>query len=290
MSARGLVPLAFVALSLGCGGDVDPAATTPAGLTCGVPKQARSLVIARFSFVRADPMRATVSDGFDLDGVNTAGGSPTGCGRADFTAPDGRTGVDNQLAQLIPAVDAMTGGALDGAIQGAINNGQLLIALTFEGLDSRCDDPDVTVVIRRVAGVPFVGSDMLVDPGQTFDVMHDQPVTRARGRVRGGVLTIDPTDMPLPIAVFGVRFVINLSRAQIRLRFSETGAEGTIGGGINVEEFTREVNTFEIPTALRSLVGTTLRLTADLAPGADGRCQQVSAAMSLLTRPVFVNP
>ncbi len=288
MSARALLPVALVAI--GCGGDVDAPAAAPSAVTCAVPKQARSVVIARFSFVRANPMRATESDGFDLDGVATTGGSPTGCGRADFTAPDGRTGIDNQLAQLIPAVDAMTGGALDGAIQGAINNGQLLIAFTFEGLDSRCDDPDVTVLIRRVAGVPFVGSDMLVDPSQTFDVMHDQPVTRARGRVRGGVLTIDPTNIPLPVAVFGVRFVVNLSRAQIRLRFTEGGADGTIGGGINVEEFTREVNTFEIPNALRSLVGTTLRLTADLAPGSDGRCQQVSAAMSLTTRHVFVNP
>jgi hypothetical protein len=288
VSARVLLPVAVVAI--GCGGDVDPPAAAPSAVTCAVPKQARSVVIARFSFVRANPMRATESDGFDLDGVATTGGSPTGCGRADFTAPDGRRGVDNQLAQLIPAVDAMTGGALDGAIQGAVNNGQLLVALTFEGLDSRCDDPDVTVVLRRVGGTPFVGSDMLIDPGQTFDVMRDQPATRARGRVRGGVLSIDPTDIPLPIAVFGVRFVLTLYRAQLQLRFTEGGAEGVIGGGINVDAFTREVNTFEIPNALRSLVGTTLRLTADLAPGSDGRCQQVSAAMSLMTRHVFVNP
>jgi hypothetical protein len=90
--------------------------------------------------------------------------------------------------------------------------------------------------------------------------------------------------------VFGVRFVLTLYRAQLQLRFTEGGAEGVIGGGINVDAFTREVNTFEIPNALRSLVGTTLRLTADLAPGSDGRCQQVSAAMSLMTRHVFVNP
>jgi len=290
MNHRAPLALGLLALSLGCGGDAEPPAAAPAGLTCGVPKDSRSVVVARFSFVRADPMRAGVADGFDLDDTASTGGGTTGCGRADFTSPDGARGVDNQLSQLIPAVDAMTAGALDGAIQGAVNNGQLLVALTFEGLDSRCDDPDVTVVLRRVAGVPFVGSDMLVDPGQTFDVMRDQPVTRARGRVRGGVLTIDRTDIPLPVAVFGVRFVLNLYGARMRLRFTEGGAEGVIGGGISVEEFTREVNTFEIPSALQTLVGTTLRLTADLAPGDDGRCRQVSAAMSLLTRPVFVNP
>lgn len=290
MKRRAPLALLALALGLGCGGEADPPAAGPAGLTCAVGKDARSVVIARFSFVRADAMRAAVSDGFDLDDAITTGGGTTGCGRADFTSPEGARGVDNQLAQLIPAVDAMTGGALDGAIQGAVNNGQLLLALTFEGLDSRCDDPEVTVVMRRVAGVPFVGSDQLIDPGQTFDVMRDQPATRARGRVRGGVLTIDRTDIPLPVAVFGVRFVLNLYGARMRLRFTEQGAEGIIGGGISVEEFTREVNTFEIPNALRSLVGSTLRLTADLAPGADGRCQQVSTAMQLVGRPVFVNP
>lgn len=287
--SRGALALSLAA-SLGCSSEPDDLSSLPAGLTCDVPKDKRSLVIARFRFVRAEAMRPGVADGFDLDGVVTAGGATTGCGRADFTAPDGTPGIDNQLSQLIPVVDAMTGGALDGAIQGAINNGQLLVALTFEGLDNRCNDPDVTVVLRRVAGMPFVGSDMLVDPGQTFDVMRDLPVTRARARVRAGVLTIDPTDIPLPVAVFGVRFVLNLYGARLRLRFTETGAEGLIGGGISVAEFSREVETFEIPSSLRSVVTSTLRLTADLAPDSDGRCQRVSAAMSLLARPAFVNP
>ncbi len=290
-------PLARVCLwsllAVGCADDgAAPAApAAPTGLRCEVPKRTPSMVLARFAFVRSDPMRAMVSDGFDLDGAVTAQGGVTGCGRGDFTGPDGTQGVDNQLAQLLPAVDAMTGGALDGAIQGAINNGQLLMTFTLEGLDNRCDDPDVTLVFSRVAGMPFTGSDMLVDPGQTFDLMRDAPRTRIRARIAGGVLLTERTDLPLPVAVFGVRFVLNIYGARMRLALRDDGgATGVLGGGISIDEFMREANTFDIPNQLRSTIGTTMRLVADLAPGADGRCQQLSTAVSVVARPAFVNP
>jgi hypothetical protein len=32
-------------------------------------------------------------------------------------------------------VDSMTGGAFDGLIQAAVNNGQLLVAVTLDGVD-----------------------------------------------------------------------------------------------------------------------------------------------------------
>lgn len=286
---------ALLALSLatiaGCSDDAAPVADAGPGIRCESPKGASTMVIARFGFVRADPMRQGVSDGFDLDDHDSAPGDPIGCGRQDYTAPDGRHGVDNQLALLIPVVDSMTGGALDGAIQTAINNGQLLMTVTLEGLDNRCDDPSVTMLFRRVTGMPFVGSDMRVDPGQTFDQTRDLPVTRANGRVVGGVFTSDAVNIPLPVEVLDARFTLNLYGARMRLRFDDNGgAEGIIGGGISISEFTTTAEMFNIPTALRGAIGTTMRLVSDLAPNADGRCQQLSAAVSATLRPAFVNP
>lgn len=269
-----------------------PVVTADAGpvLRCDVSKPP-TMVFSRFAFARLDTMRAGVADGFDLDDHDSYTGDSVGCRRPDYTAPDGRAGIDNQLAVLIPVVDSMTGGALDGAIQGAINNGQLLVAFTVEDVQSRCDDPDVTLVVRRASGMPFVGADMRLDPGQTFDVVRDAPVTRVHGRIVGGVLTTDPVDLPLPVEVLTARFTLNLYGARIRMRFDDNGGgEGVIGGGISIEEFTEVVSTFKIPTSLRDAVGSTMRLVADLTPDADGRCQRLSAAVAITLRPAFLNP
>jgi hypothetical protein len=287
--ALGASLLACAALLAGCGDTPD--ASPDAGARCEVAKGSATMVISRLAFVRADATRTGVADGFDLDGHDSASGDPIGCGRQDYVGPTGALGVDNQLAQLIPLVDSMTGGVLDGALQTAINNGQLLVSITLDDLQNRCDDPSVTVTLRRVAGMPFVGSDMRVDPGQTFDLNRDAPITRARGRVQGGVLSIDATDIPLPVEVLDARFILNLYGGRMRVRLDEGGGgEGILGGGISVAEFSATAERFTISTALRGAVGTTMRLMADLAPNADGRCQNLSAAMVVSLRPAFVNP
>ncbi len=290
MAAREHLRACALALAA-CAGCADDVSTAPTGRRCPVPEGRATMVIARFAFVRADPMRAEVAEGLDLDDRVTAAGEPTGCGRPDFTAPDGRRGVDNQLARLLPAVDQMTGGALDGLVQGVINNGQLLVAFSLEGLEDRCDDPDVTLVVQRVAGTPFVGNDGLLDPGQTFDLQRSEPITRARGRVEGGVFSLTPTRIPLPVAVLDARFVLNMYGARARLRLDEAGgARGVLGGGISVAEFGAEVERFGIDPPLRGVIRTSMRLAADLAPDEGGSCQQVSAAVEVLARPAFVNP
>jgi len=247
-------------------------------------------VIARFGFVRAEVDRPTVAAGFDLDGRVSTGSDALGCRQADFTSPEGTQGVDNQLARLLPIVDGMTGGALDGAIQGALNSGQLLVALSVEGVDDPTDDPCVILVVERVAGMPFVGSDMLVDQGQTFDVLRDERATRVDATLTGGVVEAGPFTLPLPIAVLDVRMVLNLYNARFRARLRDDGGmEGLVGGGMSVAEFSQEVMRFGIPTEQMSAIGTALRVFADLTP-VEGRCTQVSAGITFDARLAFVNP
>ncbi len=286
-TSSGVARLALCAALAGCGDDAPP----PEPQRCPVVKREATLVIARLGFVRGDPMRDGVSDGLDLDDHDSTVGDAVGCGRPDFIAPDGRRGVDNQLARLLPAVDQLTGGALDGLIQGAINNGQLLVALTLEDLDDRCNDPDVTLVVRRVQGAPLVGADNLLDPGQTFDLTRAEPVTRARGRVTDGLLTVAPTRIPLPVAVLDARFVLNFYSARARIRLLADGnAEGILGGGVSVREFGAETERFGIDPPVRDVIRTTMRLTADLAPDESGACQHLSAAVAIVARSAFVNP
>jgi hypothetical protein len=248
-------------------------------------------VLVSYGFVRVDPMRAGVADGFDLDGHRSVMGDPEGCRHADFTSPDGVPGVDNQVARLLPVVDSMTGGAFDGLIQAAVNNGQLLVAVTLDGVDDLRDDACVTLTFQRVQGTPFVGSDMRLDTGQTFDLTRDEPITRTPGRIRGGVIEAGPFDLPLPFAALDARFIVDLRGARVRAQLRPDGSfSGVIGAGISWQEFGDTVSRYGIGAELqRSLTGA-LRLFADLAPDAEGVCRQISVGMRFDARPAFVNP
>lgn len=294
---RALAAAALAALTAaGCGdgsmntqGDGGADATTDAPAACPPTSRTLTFVMARMAIVRTAPMMDEVAEGFDLDDRVSPIGESATCRQADLTSPSGERGIDNQLARLVPLVDQMTGGALDGAIQGAINNGQMLVTVTVDGVDDMCNDPAVDVQLRRVSGMPFVGSDMLVDPGQTFDVMRDTPSARTTGRIVNGVLETDPANLPLPIAILDARFVLNFYDARLRLAINTNGdGAGLIGGGISLAEFTSVVEDLTIPSALMMTVKGALALYADLDRNAMGKCERISGAMRLMARPAFV--
>jgi hypothetical protein len=266
-------------------------AAVEARVACPPPSSRMSFVFARISFVREVPGRLDVADGFNLDNRVSAIGDPLTCRQADMTSPDGRIeGIDNQLARLIPTVDQMTGGALDGAIQAAINNGQMLVAATVTGVDDLCDDPEVEVTLQRVAGMPFVGSDMAVDPGQTFDLMRMATMSRVRGRISGRTLETEPADVPLPVAILDAQFTVNFYGARMRMTMTQDGADaaGIIGGGISLREFMTILEPLNIPNSLRMSVNGGLSIFADLDRDAMGKCQKISGALQLMLRPAFV--
>nr|MBK7066128.1 hypothetical protein [Deltaproteobacteria bacterium] len=183
-------------LALGCSGDeVDPFAG-PVPSQCPSTPMERSLVVTRMRFVKAT--MPGVVDGFDLDGRVSRNDDAASCRRVDFTSPDGTAGVDNQLSLLVPVLETQTAGALDEAVQAAINSGQLLLSMSIEGLDDRRDDPCVQLVFRQLRGMPFVGSDHRLDPGQTFETARDQPVSRVTGRMRDGVIEPAPSPWRFP--------------------------------------------------------------------------------------------
>lgn len=284
--ARPLVLALLAGLGVACGEAPDPAAPP-----CDSPGRRRAAVLSSFAFVRADAAAGSRVEGFDLDGRVSAAGEVAGCRQGDFVSPDGTRGIDNQVARLLPIVDAMTGGAFDGLIQSSVNNGQLLVALTLDGLDDLRDDPCVTLTFHRVTGMPFVGGDMRIDPDQTFDVDRAHPPTRVAARLRGGVVETDPFELPLPIAALDARFTLVLHGARVRLRLApDGGLAGVVGGGIVVETFGEEIQRYGIGAELQRIFLTTLRLMADLAPDAGGVCRQISAGLRVEARPAFLNP
>lgn len=281
--------------AVGCG---DGAPSSDAGVdaprplaACDSPGRSRSMVLSTYGFIRPDPMRSTVADGFDLDGRVSTAGDAQGCRQSDFTSPDGTPGIDNQVARLLPVVDMMTGGAVDGLVQAAVNNGQLLIAITLDGLDDPQNDQCVNVTVQRVQGMPFVGSDMRLDPGQTFDVAREDPPTRTTARIRNGVIEAGPFDLPLPFAALDARFILDLRGARIRAAMRPDGSlSGIIGGGVPAVPFGETLIRYGIGADLQQTLVGTLRLFSDLAPNDSGMCTQISAGLRFETRTAFVNP
>lgn len=282
-----LVPL--LATALGCGDDAPDPFAAPLPATCPATGREQSMVITRLVLIKQEPMG--VSPGFDLDGRVSGSDDVSSCRRRDLTSPDGVTGIDNQFSLLVPALETATAGALPALLQAAINNGQLMIALSVEGLDDRVNDPCVTLVFRRVQGSPFVGSDMRIDPGQTFDTMRDQAVTRVSARLRNGVIEAGPFFLPLPFAALDARFTIPLSGARIRLRLKDDDTfDGVIGGAIPATEIITISQGLTIGGELMGLVQRLVNSLVDLDPDAAGNCRSLSAAIGFDARPAFVNP
>ena len=173
--------------------------------------------------------------GFDLDGRISDITDRLGCGHADLTSPDGQTGIDNQLATLVPLFELAGIGAAEGLIQDAIKDGGLILMFQVDDVDDLQNDPEVTLMIRAGTGVPLLGTDGILLAGQTFAVHPESPDSKAPvADITDGVLTAGPFHARLPVSVFGVSYVLNFFDARITARLTEDGGltDGLIGGAV----------------------------------------------------------
>ena len=113
---------------------------TPEPLDCGECKFVASTLSVP---VEEDSSPGTV-DGFNLDETVTNEGDATGCGVQDWTAPNGTTGVDNQLARLAPSIETLADLDLSATIEEALGDGSIVLLMQLEGVDSTIDS-DVTL-------------------------------------------------------------------------------------------------------------------------------------------------
>lgn len=241
-----------------------------------------------------------VCDGFDLDGESTAEGAPTGCGVADYTAPDGTPGVDNAFANMLPALDATEAQAAEELVQQTIAGGGLLLATRITDLDDPWNDPCVTVEIMRLTGEPLLGNDGYVLPYQTFTVDDAVPIARAEGvALVDGVIVATGLEIVVPIQIFVVTLDLVLHDAAIRLTHvppeGDTGAlpEGSwrvlFGGGVEASQIQSVADEEDVDDALSGLVAALLAANVDLAP-VGGVCTQLSMTFSADAIPTFLEP
>jgi hypothetical protein len=256
---------------------------------CTIDGEPGLILFRGITFARNDDMGT--SEGFDLDGRVSDRSDFEACRKPDFTAPDGTRGIDNQVSELLPIIEMQTGGLrLDDVLQTAIDNGQLLIAFELLGVDDPMNDPCVTVRLRPVVGMPLLGTDGRVLPGQTFDVAPDGEVSTVEGaRIVDGVLEVGPAPVALPVQILDARFTLHVEDAQVRLERQDDGSwRGALGGGISVDEMIQVAMGLNIPSDLMGAVQLVLRTNADLARDAEGDCQQISATLLVDGVPAYL--
>lgn len=254
------------------------------------------LIVDQLRFTKEDPKGVTL--GFDLDGLQSIGEDAASCFQKDFSAPDGTPGVDNQFAILAPLFDLFGFGALEGLVQGAIEEGGLLLIWEIEAVPGAPDqsllmsDGPVQVTIRQGQGVPLLGTDGKLLAGQTFKIHPDSSDTIvSNAYVKDGWLHVGPFAVVVPIVVFGVLYEVPIVDAFARARVVEGGqlADGVLGGGVPIVDLLRVAQTADFEQGgIYETVKTMLSGMGDLAADEAGQCQRLSAALQFSAVQVFL--
>lgn len=135
------------------------------------------------------PYMSKIAFGIDLDGKK---------GKADFTGPNGETGVDNALIRATGCSRTTRDYGEPKVADNVITSLPSPPILQVTGIDDPLNDDDVTVRFFAAdspleltgQGKPLAWASYTPDPEPRFNVT-------AKGRIRDGVLTTDPFDLRL---------------------------------------------------------------------------------------------
>ncbi len=223
-----------------------------------------------------------VALGFDLDGRTSEYGDEVTCGHADLSDPEGNEGIDNQLAAIwADLVEPLVGEAANGLLQGAVNEGVVLIMIELVGVDDLRNDGDVTVNVFRGLLDPDVGTQGLISPSQTFYFDYDAPISTVEGvKIVDGTLVAGPIEVKVPLQIFDLDIIAHLHGGQVRLDIADDGTfSGHIGGALTLDEFMAPLLETGAASEAR-LIAPIFQRNADLAP-VDGVCTQFSVALKI---------
>lgn len=308
----GLMTHVFPERDFICASGVTPVCTTdtPARADADrtrelVPSESttRTYVVASWAVSDVD---GALSVGFNLDTSNSGEGADTGTCEAvspDFTSSldPMHIGVDNVLGSLIPTLDAVQdpaecpGGATSGCVQAriaqAIAEGNLLLLIEVQDIDSLVQDPSVSVALYLGAvvggGPPTLdGSDRL-SSGQEFSTVATVAAA-AMGDIFDGRLRVRFDAIAFLSETRGTLIVVGNEMEGVEVRFDITDAalaRGAMGGHTAVDTFVAGLgDSSELDPATARAV---LEGFADIEPSAGDPaiCQRLSVgyAMSAVT-------
>lgn len=246
-------------------------------------------VLTSLAFTIADK---DIAPGFDLDGRDSTVDDYLSCGKVDFVDPDGRKGIDNRLASLIPVVKEQVGDAVDGLVQGAIDDGELVILTELQNVNDLTNDACVNVAVHiGVKKRPSLGTDGIIEAYQTFD--PDPTVIAshvAKATIKDGVLATGSFPLSVPIAIFDVSFTIHMENAQLRFSIDDEGKiHGYLGGGILPQELLDGVSEGAGVNQYLPAIKVAMEANTDMAYNDDtGKCERFSGALEFTGTPAFI--
>jgi hypothetical protein len=179
-------------------------------------------------------LRTTVGYGVNLDGTSDGSATAKSCVHEKFTSPEGEP-VDNQLSRVLGCTKGWRKGGFNTEYMGlefeTLRNNRILVEIT--GVDDEKNDPDVEVTLYK-------GLDRLVStaPGQfvpyliqRVDNREPRFTHRTHGRIVAGVLITDPiAQADFSVAWLTIPAERRLKDLRLRLKLTESGAEGYFGG------------------------------------------------------------
>lgn len=252
------------------------------------------------------PLRTVQSDlanGRDLDGKASSGDDVGSCGASDFTAPDGRTGIDNQLYRVMGCIDSyrrdaeFAGGAMEDYHIGAYRDGEITTLMEIRDVDDRMNDDYVEV------GVYSSHESTLYDSQKKGIGFASLTVTdntlwhnETTGRIENGVLITEPFDLRLKFGWTGRPAEYYVKDTQIHLNLAEDGtAAGDLVGYFDLQyaywhSFHDEQGALQVANGYTCpAVWDALHKYADGYPDPEtGECTAISTAIKLEAVPAFV--
>ncbi len=281
-----------MAAGLAACGDADkpvpePEAETVEQHACGAANE-HVFVLTTLTFGRENP--AGVTNGLDLDGINSDADDASGCYKPDMMDPDGNTGVDNQFARVVPGLIAVGGEAIEGLVQQFINAGELLLLGKMSYVDSFDTDDCVGFELIRGDGPPNIGTHGLIESGQTFDRNPIVAPSLVEGAtIVDGWLTAGPIDFDLPVQIFDISIILPARDATFRVRFDENGpVDGYMSGRVSAAEIRKIADDIEGGGNVADLVVSVVEGNADLNPDEDGVCQDISVTLEFTVTSAFL--
>ena len=232
-----------------------------------------------------------VSEGFNLDGEDSADGGATGCGIGDYTNTLGETGIDNAMARLVPVLEQTEAIAAEALIQQAINSGELLILFEMSGADSELQSSEkASLRVLRGSGTPLIGTDDRLVSGQTFDVDTDvTPTGQEDLSFQDAMITAQDLHLEIPLTIFDATLTAVLEQASVRIFWNPDGSfTGYMGGALDYWSIVDMAMNSNVDQALAESLPLLFGANADLAPDANGLCSRLSFTFTFEGVPAFI--
>lgn len=265
--------------------DVDAGADAPAVPACHEHTTGTWLV-TRFEFLGANE-DGTV-DGFDLDDRVSTAADDGGCNKFDATASDGTPGIDNQLSELLPALEA-TGVSLDTLIGARIREGTLLLVAELDGEATAC----ASLQFQRGDGDPLFDTTGTYLPFQTLDRYDGATQSATTSCDWVDACSLDASGDLLVIEFLFITQEIRIDlqswRGSLELQ-SDGSLRGLIGGGVSLDSAMNIVTSLggDGDQPIRDVIEPLLPRFADVFPDAEGDCSGISAAVRIEAVPIFL--